>query len=161
MLNAAVSSPYSQLVDRIQSSHPSASEELYEVFSRGLRGYLSRHLPPDVVEQKVPDILLTVERAIQRGELRSPEELPRLVHSVAKRHAEGWRVPRSAAKEDRDAKTMVEFLEGLPGREREALIRFYLREQTERQICADTHIPVARLELLKAKARAHFAAQSR
>jgi len=50
-------------------------EELYRVFSRGIRFYLCRQLGPQELDDKVHDTFLIVVQAICRGELRDPDRL--------------------------------------------------------------------------------------
>jgi len=63
---------WSGLVARIQDGDPGAMEELYRVFSRGIRFYLCRQLGPQELDDKVHDTFLIVVQAICRGELRDP-----------------------------------------------------------------------------------------
>src|ERR1700681_2559511 len=63
------------LVESIQKGEGSGMEELYRVFSRGVRFYLCRQLGPQDLDDKVHDTFLIVVQAITRGELREPERL--------------------------------------------------------------------------------------
>ena len=58
------------LVERIKTEDQSGMEELYRVFSRGVRFYLCRQLGPQDLEDKVHDTFLIVVQAVRRGELR-------------------------------------------------------------------------------------------
>lgn len=62
--------PY--LVGKIRDGDPAGMEELYRLFSRGIRFYLCRQLGPQDLEDKVHDTFLIVVQAIRRGELRIP-----------------------------------------------------------------------------------------
>jgi hypothetical protein len=60
------------LVERIRSGDPSGMEELYRVFSRGIRFFLCRQLGPQDLDDKVHDIFLIITKSIQNGDLREP-----------------------------------------------------------------------------------------
>jgi len=49
-------------------------------------------------------------------------------------------------------------LNSIPKRDREVLIRFYLREQTALQICRDMHLTETQFRLIKSRAKARFGA---
>ena len=75
---AAVKSPdppWSGLVERIRAGDPSAMEELYAVFAKGVRFYLWRQLGPQDLHDKVHDVFLILTKCIQKGELREPDRL--------------------------------------------------------------------------------------
>ena len=59
---------WSGLVERIHAGDPSAMEELYTVFAKGVRFYLWRQLGPQDLDDKVHDIFLIITQSIQKGE---------------------------------------------------------------------------------------------
>ena len=65
------------LVDRVQKGEEAGLEELYRLFSRGIRFYLCRQLGPQELDDKVHDTFLIVVQAIQRGDLREPARAAR------------------------------------------------------------------------------------
>src|ERR1051326_6747753 len=67
--------PWAELVEKIRLNDPDGLEELYRVFSRGVRYYLCRQLGPQDLDDRVHDTFLVVAQAIQRGELREPDRL--------------------------------------------------------------------------------------
>ncbi len=73
------------LVESIQRNEQAGMEELYRVFSRGVRFYLCRQLGPQDLDDKVHDTFLIVVQAITRGELREPERLMGFVRTVVRR----------------------------------------------------------------------------
>src|SRR5258706_15761326 len=73
------------LVESIKSCERSGMEELYRVFSRGVRYYLCRQLGPQDLDDKVHDTFLIVVQAIRKGELREPERLMGFVRTVVRR----------------------------------------------------------------------------
>src|SRR5260370_41685713 len=73
------------LVESIQRGERSGMEELYRVFSRGVRFYLCRQLGPQDLDDKVHDTFVIVLQAITKGELREPERLMGFVRTVVRR----------------------------------------------------------------------------
>jgi RNA polymerase sigma factor (sigma-70 family) len=47
-------------------------------------------------------------------------------------------------------------LNGLPPRDREVLVRFYLREQTAEEICRDLELTETQFRLIKSRAKARY-----
>src|SRR5438034_9949320 len=73
------------LVEKIRQGERSGMEELYRVFSRGVRFYLCRQLGPQDLDDKVHDTFLVVVQAIIKGESREPERLMGFVRTVVRR----------------------------------------------------------------------------
>src|SRR5712691_1499442 len=73
------------LVESINRCERSGMEELYRVFSRGVRFYLCRQLGPQDLDDKVHDTFVIVVQAVRRGELREPERLMGFVRTVVRR----------------------------------------------------------------------------
>jgi DNA-directed RNA polymerase specialized sigma24 family protein len=76
---------WTELVERIQAGTTDGMEELYALFSRGIRFYLIRQLGPQEVEDKTHDTFLLVVQAIRRGELRDPARLMGFVRTICRR----------------------------------------------------------------------------
>src|SRR3989442_470433 len=74
-----------ELVDKVKHEDAAGMEDLYKVFSRGIRFYLCRQLGPQDLDDKVHDTFLIVVQAIRRGELREPERLMGFVRTVVRR----------------------------------------------------------------------------
>ena len=174
-------SPWPALVERIQANDVAGMAELYEVFSRGVRFYLYRQLGQQDLEDTLHDTFLTVTQAIRRGELREPERLMGFVWTVVRRHlaahierAVALRQQRS--EEDGAARVLdrspdpewkaitnehhmmaYRLLNEVSGRDREILVRFYLREQPQAEICREMALSDTQFRLLKSRAKARFA----
>src|SRR5712664_2321501 len=73
------------LVESIRRGERSGMEELYRIFSRGVRFYLCRQLGPQDLDDKVHDTFVIVVQAITKGELREPERLMGFVRTVVRR----------------------------------------------------------------------------
>src|SRR5581483_5397830 len=73
------------LVEQIKTGQDTGLEQLYKLFSRGIRYYLCRQLGPQELDDRVHDTFLIVVSAIQRGDLREPERLMGFVRTVVRR----------------------------------------------------------------------------
>lgn len=168
------------LVTRIRNGEEPAMEELYRVFSRGVRYYLCRQLGPQELDDRVHDAFLIVVQAIQRGDLREPERLMGFVRTVVRRQVAahidqavhsrkeevdlevGSRIadlrhnPESNAADRQRAELMAHVLRGLSPKDREILTRFYLYEQPQEQICEEMSLSETQFRLLKSRAKTRF-----
>jgi len=168
------------LVHRIQAHDEAAMEELYRVFSRGIRFYLCRQLGPQDLDDRMHDCFLVVIQAIRKGELREPERLMGFVRTIVRRQIAGQidvavqnrrqqvdlestgplpdrrRDPESQAIGREEEQIAVSVLKGISRRDREILTRFYLHEQTQEQICKEMRLTETQFRLLKSRAKARF-----
>ncbi|HUA84515.1 MAG TPA: sigma-70 family RNA polymerase sigma factor [Bryobacteraceae bacterium] len=168
------------LVERIRSGETDGMEELYQLFSKGIRFYLCRQLGPQELEDKVHDTFLVVVQAIRRGDLREPERLMGFVRTVVRRQVAAHidrlvhvrreqidlestiRLPDPAENPEENAifqqraKLIHRVLSELDDRDREILTRFYLREQGQDQICSEMALTETQFRLLKSRAKARF-----
>jgi RNA polymerase sigma-70 factor (ECF subfamily) len=179
--NGARSAPnWQELVDRIRRGDAGGMEKLYTLFSRGIRFYLCRQLGAQELEDKVHDAFLIVVQAVRRGELRDPERLMGFIRTIVRRQVAAYidnavqarkeRADlesgllicdaRNSPEEDAIAKERVEImtkvLRSLSPRDREILTRFYLRNQTQEQICREMDLTDTQFRLLKSRAKARF-----
>jgi RNA polymerase sigma-70 factor (ECF subfamily) len=165
---------------RIRSAKTDGMEELYQVFSRGIRFYLCRQLGPQELDDKVHDTFLLVVQAIRRGELREPERLMGFVRTIVRRQVAAHidRVVhnrREQAEFDSTVRTpdrrgnpeeaaifrqrillVRQVLGELSERDREILTRFYIDEQSQDQICSEMSLTETQFRLLKSRAKARF-----
>src|SRR6266852_2332806 len=168
------------LVESIRSGESSGMEELYRVFSRGVRYYLCRQLGPQDLDDKVHDTFLIVVQAIRKGDLREPERLMGFVRTVVRRQvaAQIDRVVQSRREQaDMDSTVLLSdkhdtpeeaaitrqheqvaetVLRSVSIRDREILTRFYIMEQTQEEICEEMSISETQFRLLKSRAKARF-----
>jgi RNA polymerase sigma factor (sigma-70 family) len=155
-------------------------EELYALFSRGIRYYLVRQLGPQELEDKIHDTFVVVVQAIRRGELREPSRLMGFVRTIVRRQVAAHidKVVQSRREQtELDSTTRVmdpgtnpeesaifserkdlihRVLSEIPSRDREILTRFYLQEQSQEQICAEMDLSDTQFRLLKSRAKARF-----
>jgi RNA polymerase sigma-70 factor (ECF subfamily) len=171
---------WTELVDKIRRNEPDGLEELYRVFSRGVRFYLCRQLGPQDLDDRVHDTFIVVAQAIQRGELREPDRLMGYVRTIVRRQVAAqiednvlnrrkqfdldWGLavkdtssnPEQAAIRQEYQQLAVRVLKSIAPRDREILIRFYLWEQPVVQICAEMGLTDTQFRLLKSRAKARF-----
>lgn len=171
---------WSELVQRVHDGDESGMEELYRLFSRGIRFYLCRRLGPQELDDKVHDTFVIVVQAIRRGDLRDPDRLMGFVRTVVRRQVAAYideavhhrreqadldsgvrvadfrRSPEEDAMIHEKADLMVRVLSSISRRDREILTRFYLREQSQEQICEEMSLTETQFRLLKSRAKARF-----
>jgi RNA polymerase sigma-70 factor (ECF subfamily) len=168
------------LVQQIKAGSDEGMEQLYRLFSRGIRYYLCRQLGPQELEDKVHDTFLIVVNAIKRGDLREPERLMGFVRTVVRRQVAAYieqavhtrreqaeletgisvadrsQNPEQSAIIKQKAELMKSALDSLSKRDRDILIRFYLQEQPQEQICREMSLTETQFRLLKSRAKAKF-----
>jgi RNA polymerase sigma-70 factor, ECF subfamily len=168
------------LVRRIRENDPSGMEELYQVFCKGIRFFLYRQLGPQDLDDRVHDVFLVISQAIRRGDLREPERLMGYVRTVVRRQVAACidsavRSRRNLT--DFDATTPLvdvgaspeqiviqrehediahRLLNSISKRDKEILVRFYLREQSQETICREMNLTDTQFRLIKSRAKARF-----
>jgi RNA polymerase sigma factor (sigma-70 family) len=177
--------PWPALIERIQANEAEGMEDLYRVFCNGIRFYLYRQLGRQDLEDTLHDSFLTVTQAIRRGDLREPERLMGFVWTVVRRQLAG-KIEQTV--NQRNQRTEVDgavrvfdrnpdpertaigkehqmiayrLLNEVSGRDREILVRFYLQEQTQSEICREMQLTDTQFRLLKSRAKARFGALGR
>ncbi|HMF75699.1 MAG TPA: sigma-70 family RNA polymerase sigma factor [Bryobacteraceae bacterium] len=168
------------LVSQIKAGQDAGMEHLYKLFSRGIRYYLCRQLGPQELEDKVHDTFLIVVNAIKRGDLREPERLMGFVRTVVRRQVAAYiesavhlrreqadletggaiadrkQNPEQEAMVRQKSALMRSALDALSKRDRDILIRFYLMEQSQEEICKEMALTETQFRLLKSRAKAKF-----
>jgi RNA polymerase sigma factor (sigma-70 family) len=180
MLPAAVATDtlpaFSEVVDNVRNGRPEGLDQLYRVF-RILSGSLRRQIGFQDFDDRIHDMFIVVAEAIRDGRLRKPAALPSYIHGIARlslcsklgarsrhgrlsgslRHWVEMRHPSNTPEQALAAREqsvlMREMLESLPEREREILIRFYLREETKEAICRDLRLTETQFRLTKSRAK--------
>jgi RNA polymerase sigma-70 factor, ECF subfamily len=171
---------WAMLVAQVKAGDDRGLERLYQLFSRGVRYYLCRQLGPEELEDRIHDTFLIVVNAIKKGDLREPERLMGFVRTIVRRQVatyidqvvhtrrEQTDLESGAAVVDRKGdpeqqamarqktELMKSVLESLSERDRDILVRFYLREQSQEQICQEMRLTETQFRLLKSRAKAKF-----
>lgn len=173
-------SSHCALVARIQCEDEAAAAELYEQVNRGLRYFFIRQLGPEVAQDLTHDTMVVVLRAIRQGRLREPSKLGAFIHSIAK-HLVRAQIKKRVAARNREVELETpgvdprssdcpereiqanqrialigSVLSALAPRDQEVLTRFYVREQSPDQICAEMGLTDTQYRLLKSRAKAKF-----
>lgn len=173
-------SEWPELVRRVRTGDPAAMEDLYRVFTEGVRLYLWRQLGPQDLTDKVHDLFLIITQSIQSGELREPERLMGYVRTVVRRQVAGHiHIARLQRRHCHplefgtallDARSNPEhrvirmqykdvarrILSTMRQRDREILVRFYLNEQAPAEICREMELTQTQYRLLKSRAKARL-----
>jgi len=167
------------VVERIRAGEPAGMEELYRIFSKGIRYYLYRQLGPQDLDDKVHDIFVIITQSIRRGDLREPERLMGYVRTVVRRQVAAHidnvvqarrnsdlsdsrytcdysPNPERGLIERQNEELALRILNSLQKRDREVLIRFYLHEQPAGQICEEMGLSETQFRLIKSRAKARF-----
>jgi RNA polymerase sigma-70 factor (ECF subfamily) len=173
------------IVERIRNGEQDAVEELYRVFSKGIRYYLCRQLGPQDLDDRVHDCFLVVIHAIQKGDLREPERLMGFVRTIVRRQIAGFiegmvenrrkqvdlefgnfvpdekTNPENTAISKQRESLAASVLKTISKRDREILTRFYLLEESQEKICQEMELTDTQFRLLKSRAKAKFGEQGR
>jgi RNA polymerase sigma-70 factor (ECF subfamily) len=171
---------WASLVERIQTDDPTGMEDLYRVFSHGIRFYLCRQLGVQDLDDRVHDVFLIITQSIKRGDVREPERLMGYVRTVIRRqvashieeivhsrnnHADldiGLPLsdrrpdPERCAIQNENMDVAMRVLHSLKKRDREVLIRFYLNEQAPEDICRELDLTATQFRLIKSRAKTRF-----
>ena len=176
---------WAAFVQKIQANEETALEELYGMFSRGIKFLIVRQLGRQDIDDRVHDTFVIVVQAIQRGDLREPARLMGFVRTIVRRQiatfiernysrrrdeldvenspglVDAKPSPEQAAIQRQNASIMEELLRACSRRDREILTRFYLLEQTQQQICAEMDLNETQFRLLKSRAKQRFSEEGR
>jgi DNA-directed RNA polymerase specialized sigma24 family protein len=169
---------WAELVNKIIQNDPSGPKEVRRVFCGGVRYYFCRYLGPDDLENRVRNTLLIVAQGIRRGELGEPAHLSGYVLTIARGQVNAQIADHSRNRQpgpdrghsahdparDREqdevrrvnGEAARKVLKGMSSRDREIMMRFYLREESADQICSEMGITEGEFCLLKAQAKARF-----
>jgi DNA-directed RNA polymerase specialized sigma24 family protein len=141
----------------------SATEKIYRVLCDGFRLYIARKLGNGHSEDQ-HEVLVIAEQAIREGNLRDQRLMGYLRTVVRSRVAARIqeiiqrRQHVDAGELNREKRDMADrVLRSLAPRDQEILTRFYLREQSADQICAEMGLPEDQYWLFKSRAMQRFA----
>ena len=172
--------PWPDLVERVRRGDPSAVEDLYAVFSTGIRLRLARQMAAIDVNDKMHDLFVAVVESIREGKLRQPERLMGYVQTMLSRQVASHidRVarerrnapvgefsaplcdlapdPEHSAIDRQIGEVMLRVLRSMRSRQREILTRFYLREETPDEICQAMCLSDGQYRVLKSRAKARL-----
>lgn len=157
---------WNALKQDIESDNACAFDTLYATYSRGLRYLFSRRLGNEDHEASIRQVLLKTCRAIRDSEIRDPEQLPSFVRSsvnreiaritVIRRDSEHMRTRETPTRVRAQADLIGTALRASSARDREMLLRFYVRHEDLDAICRDMQITETQFRLCKSRMNAEF-----
>jgi RNA polymerase sigma-70 factor (ECF subfamily) len=167
---------WADLVGRVRGGDRSGAEVLYHTVTGNARAKLRRTVEPQLVDDRLHDIVVTVLEAIHGGMLREPDRLMGFVRTVTQRQVSAhirsnitrrrrltqigpleFPSPREHSPEaafvDRErTEGLRKLLKRLRARDREILIRFYCHEQDQNEICREMNLTATQFRLFKSRA---------
>jgi len=170
--------PWSLLVTGIAADDQSAFAELYSRL-RSIYFTLWRQLGPENAEDRYHDVILAVVDGIRHRDVRDPERIVGYARTIAQRHlyeAIDDRVrhrqkvepeqavilrdqrptPEADALRQERAEIAYRVLHAMSERDREVLVRFYLKEQQPEEIQRDLNLTETQFRLIKTRAKARY-----
>ncbi len=170
---------YVNLHRRIEQNDRQALEELYHLIAPGLRCYLLRRLRSQYSDDHLQEVLLMVFEVVQRGELRDPAALPAFMRTIARHYVArliGDVIRRRQRLSDLEAmlvepadpksnfeqlaiqkehlRLVRQALMRLSERDRQVLLRFYLRGEKAESIMTGMALTETQFRLCKSRAKA-------
>ena len=169
------------IVQRIRYGDSAACEELYPKVLQLLKSSCKSRLVPDESEDRVQDTYIAVLKAIQNGGLRKPEKLGAFIRVIGHRQYCAYIQRRTKSRSSQSENEQFEFscrsrfdpecdvlgkerrsfaqgvLAQLAPREREILVRFYVRDESPDWICKEMNLTSTQFRLLKWRAKAKVA----
>jgi hypothetical protein len=145
---------FAEIIRKLQAHDPSGMDDLRTMFDRGLRLLLVRRGVQDT-DRASGVILSRAAELVRRRVPFDPARLPAQLRAALNetRLAEGSAPIGTQSAETAEAR---EVLASLDGSEREALLRFYVREQRPDQICVDLGFTECAFSALKSRVRAKY-----
>ena len=153
---------YEELVSQIQQGSPKAELQMYHRFASGLKTMLNRKCSsPDIAEDVFQETWRVVLEKVRNGDLRQPDRLAAFVHQIARnqvvmyfrKHSDTQEAPdendlvaagpnpEQALETNRLQQFVREIIESLDAaRDREVLMRFYVKEEDKDDICKDLQL---------------------
>jgi RNA polymerase sigma factor (sigma-70 family) len=171
---------WTALVEQVRSGEDAGMEEIYKLFERGIRYYLHRQVGSQELEDRVHDTFLIVIKAIRNDGIREPERLMGFIRTVVRRQVAGYiddavkarreeveletgvtvadrtENPEQVAMIQERVSLMKSSLAALSDRDREILVRFYLKEEPVEKICQEMSLTETQFRLFKSRAKAKF-----
>lgn len=175
---------FPEVVGLIQAGDTDGLTAIYGYLSRGLRPQIARRVDYQDVPDILHDVFLEVVNAIQQNQLRDTKRLMGFARTIARRKVALYMGVLIRTRRDQEQFTAVfqrsdspcpertlmtrqhqelatKTLAQLPERERNILVRFYIQEQTQEQICEEMNLSDTQFRLLKWRAKARLEQLSR
>ena len=170
--------PWASLVERVRNGDDLAREELCAELADLARARLHWGVDPQLLDDKLHDVLVSLLEAIRDGAIRDPERLIGFVRTLSRRRvslhiraniqrrshfvpigrmdfaAPAEESPEAAARRSENFETLRRLLRRVCARDREILLRFYLDEQAPERICREMGLTATQFRLYKSRALA-------
>ena len=168
------------LVERIHAGDNIAVEELYAIFTKGIRFYVAKNVHADEIWDVLHDAFIIVLQSIQKGVIRDPQRIMGYCRTVVRLRildyiekavkerlseslSEAGNLPcestitaeEIAIQQDND-KLVGSVLNLQKPLDRDILERFYFAGQKESQITRELHLTSTQFRLRKSRAKARF-----
>lgn len=165
------------IVRLIMAGDSQGEELLYSTFVRGLR-FLAARYCSEYADDCVHDAILTVCKQIKQGQLKIPAALPGYINIVLKRAAWNKKLeserhggnselfetvvqtkpdnrndPERRLQIQERAQILREGLQSLKPKEQEILTRFYLRGESQDEICGEMNLTDTQFRLHKSRSK--------
>lgn len=173
------SSEFCLLVNRIRHGDKGGELELYRMLSGRLKCFLGKAIGTDYAEDECHEVYMVMLRQIRSGNVREPKRLMGFIGTVMHRRiakqiflkirsrlnvdvdcldiVEPGPSPEEQSAKHQRYQKMIQVLDDMSSRDREMLSRYYLREQTEAEICIEMRLTSTQFRLLKSRAKGRFA----
>jgi RNA polymerase sigma-70 factor, ECF subfamily len=172
---------FSSLLARIHENDHSAEEDLSNFLLPGLRIIISRRVNTEDAEDVLQDTMVDILTAIRKRRLNDPEAVAGFARTIAVRKCAACinelvarrsrcsasaeetltapsrqPSPEQSAIQSQNLAAARIVLSELSPNDREILRRFYLKEQSQEQICAAMDLTPTQFRLIKSRAKAKF-----
>jgi len=171
---------WTDLVARLRAGQDEATEELYTQL-HSLRFYFTRRLGYAASADAYHDLIVTLISQVRSGDLRDPEHLAAYARGIAanmirntyesgpKRFEQGWTAvqdynvfdvgldPEALAIRRQQIEVAARILNALPSRDRQVLVRFYLKREPATKIQEELALSETQFRLIKSRAKQRFA----
>jgi RNA polymerase sigma factor (sigma-70 family) len=170
--------PWASLVERVRDGDFKACEELCAALAGSARARLHWGVDPQLLDDKLHDVMVSLLEAIRDGVIRDPERLMSFVRTVTRRRvflhirtnirrrshfvpigqmdfaAPAEESPEAAAAQREVTDSLHKVLRHVCARDREILLRFYMEEQDPERICREMGLTSTQFRLYKSRALA-------
>jgi RNA polymerase sigma factor (sigma-70 family) len=176
---------WSRLVERVREGEAEALEQLYRIVCQGFGKYLVWRLTEAGAADRLQEVMVCVLEAIRNDRVQHPQALVAFIRTIVRRRTceeIGERVearrrlvsfqealavssrrpdPEEEFRQKERQALLQRLLLGLPGRSREIIVRSYLYEQSQTQICREMELTPTQYRLLKSRSKARLEENSR
>ena len=179
--NPANTVDFKRLLAAIRSDNQAAIAELYEFLSEGMRFLIARQLAPEYVQETLNRAFEALIEAIKKGDLHEPSAVPAYTRTLVQTHTRltinrvisrtarpgeihdasiqmihPRPTPEDLALRAEKLRLVRQVLRELPEPNRQQLVRFYLGERSQEQICEEMGLTESQFSALKSRTKARL-----